>query len=74
MLPIHWGLFNLAFHAWTEPIERVLAEARARDVIVVTPRPGASVEPLQDRAIDRWWPDVPWRTGAEYPIVATRVD
>ena len=31
MLPVHWGLFNLAFHGWTEPIERTLvAAARAR--------------------------------------------
>ena len=28
MLPVHWGLFALASHGWTEPIERVLAAAR----------------------------------------------
>ena len=22
MLPVHWGLFTLAYHGWTEPIER----------------------------------------------------
>ena len=27
LLPAHWGLFTLAYHAWTEPIDRVLAAA-----------------------------------------------
>ena len=25
MVPIHWGLFDLAVHSWTEPAERLLA-------------------------------------------------
>ena len=36
LLPIHWGLFDLAAHGWTEPIERVLAAARAAGAQVVT--------------------------------------
>ena len=24
MLPIHWGLLTLAFHGWTEPMERAM--------------------------------------------------
>ena len=24
-LPVHWGLFTLALHTWTEPVERVRA-------------------------------------------------
>ena len=27
LLPIHWGLFDLALHNWTEPIERTLLAA-----------------------------------------------
>ncbi|MEM9196032.1 MAG: MBL fold metallo-hydrolase, partial [Myxococcota bacterium] len=73
LLPVHWGLFNLAYHAWTEPIERVLVEARQQDVRVASPRPGVSIEP-GDATIDRWWPEVPWRTAEEYPIVASQVD
>jgi hypothetical protein len=45
MIPVHWGLFQLAFHGWTEPVERVLAAAALRGVAVATPRPGESVEP-----------------------------
>ncbi len=27
MMPIHWGLFDLALHAWRQPIERLLEMA-----------------------------------------------
>ncbi|WP_424521163.1 MBL fold metallo-hydrolase, partial [Rubrivirga sp.] len=27
MVPVHWGLFDLALHGWTEPAERVRAAA-----------------------------------------------
>jgi len=38
MIPVHWGLFDLAVHGWTEPIERVLVAAHKHGVSVVTPR------------------------------------
>ncbi len=74
MLPIHWGLFDLAPHAWTEPIERVLASAETQGVRVATPRPGQSFEPTSVMPDAQWWPQVPWRTEQEYPVVATKVD
>lgn len=77
LLPIHWGLFNLAYHGWTEPIERTLVAASAAGVRVVAPRPGQSFEPGglgPGGLVERWWPDVPWRTADEYPIVSTNVD
>ncbi|KIG18846.1 Outer membrane protein romA [Enhygromyxa salina] len=74
MLPIHWGLFDLASHAWTEPIERTLVAAAEAGVIVAAPRPGESFEPEALGPIERWWPAVLWRTAKEYPIVSTKVD
>jgi hypothetical protein len=41
MLPVHWGLFALASHGWTEPIERVLAAARDAGAVVISPSAGA---------------------------------
>jgi L-ascorbate metabolism protein UlaG (beta-lactamase superfamily) len=73
MLPVHWGKFVLAYHGWTEPIERVLAAASAAGVAVLAPRPGQSVEPEAPPAREHWWPDVPWKTAAEAPIVATQI-
>lgn len=74
LLPVHWGLFDLAYHGWTEPIERVLVAAQEAGTAVVTPRPGESFEPAAPPAPLAWWPQVPWRSAAEYPIVATKVD
>jgi L-ascorbate metabolism protein UlaG (beta-lactamase superfamily) len=74
MIPVHWGLFNLAYHAWTEPAERVLAEAAKRGVTVAVPRAGQSVEPGAPPVFERWWPVVPGKTAAEDPIEASQVD
>jgi L-ascorbate metabolism protein UlaG (beta-lactamase superfamily) len=74
MLPVHWGLFTLAYHGWTEPIERTLVAAEAAGATVVAPRPGQSIEPAAPPALERWWPNVPWRPASEYPIKATKVD
>lgn len=73
MLPVHWGLFALAYHAWTEPMERALAAAVADSATLITPRPGQSVEPTVPQVVTRWWPTLPWKTGAQDPIVATKM-
>jgi L-ascorbate metabolism protein UlaG (beta-lactamase superfamily) len=73
LLPIHWGLFALAYHGWTEPIERVSVEAAAKQVQLLTPRPGQSIEPTDAPESQRWWPNVPWKTAAQTPIVSSQV-
>jgi L-ascorbate metabolism protein UlaG (beta-lactamase superfamily) len=41
MLPIHWATFNLAYHAWVEPIERTIKAAEEIPTLkVVTPKVG----------------------------------
>jgi L-ascorbate metabolism protein UlaG (beta-lactamase superfamily) len=74
MLPVHWGLFALASHGWTEPIERAVVAGRDAGAVVISPRPGQSVEPTVERPQEHWWPSLPWRTAAEYPIVADHAD
>lgn len=73
MLPVHWGLFDLALHGWTEPIERALVAARAEGVRVITPRPGELVEPASFGAGERWWPSLPFRSAEEAPVRSTGV-
>ena len=72
MIPVHWALLKLADHAWTEPVERVLAAARCRGVEVLAPRPGQSIEPTQAPKVEIWWPRLAWRTASERPIVGTK--
>jgi L-ascorbate metabolism protein UlaG (beta-lactamase superfamily) len=74
LIPVHWGLFSLARHSWTEPVERVLAAAHCTGTAVMTPRPGESVEPSVRpiQPTPRWWPLQSWRTASERPIIATK--
>ena len=72
LMPVHWGLFDLAAHGWTEPIERVLVAAQTSGATVVVPRPGGSFEPGTPPSLERWWPTLPWKTAAEVPIRATQ--
>lgn len=54
-LPVHWGTFNLALHAWDEPAETLITLADRRDVQLVMPRLGAPVEPARVDRVDPWW-------------------
>ncbi len=73
MLPVHWGLFVLAAHSWTEPVERVSKEAKRLKVTLATPRPGQSFEPERP-PIEEWWPHIEWQTAQEHPIKSTQVE
>ncbi len=71
LVPVHWATFNLAFHSWTEPAERLIVEADRTGAEFVIPRPGQSVEPSCPPPVERWWPEIPWETAAEHPIVSS---
>ena len=58
LLPVHWGTFNLAYHAWDEPIERTLKSAEKSGLRVVAPRPGEMVDPVNATPIVSWWREV----------------
>jgi L-ascorbate metabolism protein UlaG (beta-lactamase superfamily) len=55
MLPIHWGLFNLAFHPWQEPVERLLKIAAQKQIPLLLPRPGIPVEAAGASLNTGWW-------------------
>ena len=71
-LPIHWGLFNLALHGWTEPAERTLVAAQKADVSIAMPIPGEPFELSSPPKLNKWWPEVRWQTAAEHPIISTK--
>ena len=72
-LPVHWGMWTLAMHGWTEPAERVVAAAEKTGTVLAMPRPGESVEPARLRPVEKWWPSEPWDTAEEHPIRSTRL-
>ena len=55
MLPVHWGTFNLAFHAWDEPIKRAVKAARERGIDIVTPRLGEVLTADAPFNSVSWW-------------------
>ncbi|BCP53662.1 MBL fold metallo-hydrolase [Kaistia sp. 32K] len=71
MLPVHWGLFKLAHHSWTEPAERLLRAAQCQSVKVILPPPGQTVA-APFAPTERWWPDTRWSDASKAPIHATR--
>ena len=75
-VPMHWGLLTLAYHSWTEPIERSVAASMKDAVKVATPRPGQSFEPTdftQPTQFVRWWPRVSWEGAEQHPVVSGNV-
>jgi L-ascorbate metabolism protein UlaG (beta-lactamase superfamily) len=55
LLPIHWGLFNLAFHPWREPIERLTALAEWKNIPLLLPKPGNPTEVTGASLNTFWW-------------------
>lgn len=53
--PIHWATFNLALHAWYEPIERLMARARTIGIDVSTPIMGRVVDYEAPPVTSNWW-------------------
>lgn len=43
LLPVHWGKFALAYHAWNEPIGRVTKCAAEQQLDITTPKIGEPV-------------------------------
>lgn len=54
MMPIHWGTFNLAPHAWKEPIERLLQYAKEKNIELFIPEPGKPTE-VNGPLNSEWW-------------------
>ncbi|MER7490265.1 MBL fold metallo-hydrolase [Streptomyces sp. NPDC126497] len=55
LLPIHWGTFNLAPHAWAEPGEWMKDAAEEAGQAVAFPRPGEPFEPAARLPAEAWW-------------------
>jgi L-ascorbate metabolism protein UlaG (beta-lactamase superfamily) len=54
-LPVHWGTFSLAMHAWDEPAETLLELAPSTGSQLVMPRLGEPIEPSHAERVEPWW-------------------
>jgi L-ascorbate metabolism protein UlaG (beta-lactamase superfamily) len=61
LLPVHWSTFDLALHAWDEPILALETAARERGLPLAAPRIGGVVDvfaPDDLPPLDCWWREV----------------
>jgi L-ascorbate metabolism protein UlaG (beta-lactamase superfamily) len=56
LMPIHWGLFNLALHAWRQPIQRLTELADSQGLKLWSPAPGLPSEVVTGQEMrSEWW-------------------
>ncbi len=56
LMPIHWGLFNLALHAWQQPIQRITKIAESEGWKLWSPEPGAPTDVIRGSELkSAWW-------------------
>ena len=56
LMPIHWGLFDLALHSWTEPIEHLRTLADRRSIPLWSPEPGLPTDVVKGVELrSDWW-------------------
>jgi L-ascorbate metabolism protein UlaG (beta-lactamase superfamily) len=55
LIPVHWCTYVLAFHSWSEPIDRLWRDAKERGVTLAVPRPGERVDVDNPPEVVPWW-------------------
>ncbi|MCL2661045.1 MAG: MBL fold metallo-hydrolase [Acidobacteriaceae bacterium] len=56
LMPIHWGLFDLALHSWRQPIDRFMELVGEKGIKAWTPEPGRPTEVMKDCELrTNWW-------------------
>jgi L-ascorbate metabolism protein UlaG (beta-lactamase superfamily) len=56
MIPVHWGTFNLALHAWDAPVIELSEFADKAGVTIAVPVVGGTVDPAEP-FVDPFWLD-----------------
>jgi L-ascorbate metabolism protein UlaG (beta-lactamase superfamily) len=73
LLPVHWGTFNLALHAWDDPVETLLQLAPGSGAQLALPRLGQPFEPSHEQKHELWWRGLDERAGKKPRSRATRI-
>jgi len=55
LVPVHWGMFNLAIHNWYDPIQESVEFSKKHNVKLMTPKLGQLIS-LEDQTMTNdWW-------------------
>jgi L-ascorbate metabolism protein UlaG (beta-lactamase superfamily) len=73
LLPVHWGTFSLAMHAWDQPAETLLELAPKAGAQLLMPRLGEAVEPAHADDVVPWWRAVDKTLRAPEPDTAAPI-
>ena len=56
LMPVHWGLFDLALHPWQQPITRITELADAEGILLFSPGPGRPTDVVRGAELrSQWW-------------------
>ena len=58
LVPVHWGMFNLAPHNWFDPPNEITKRARQADINLITTRIGQLISLDNPPLYDQWWREV----------------
>lgn len=56
--PVHWGMFVLAKHTWSDPVEQLYKLGSKQNISFVTPKIRQIVNLKSDIQYERWWESV----------------
>ena len=55
LVPVHWGMFNLAIHNWYDPIQESVKYSKKYKVKLMTPKLGQLISLADKTKTDDWW-------------------
>ena len=58
LIPVHWGMFNLAIHNWYDPIQESVKYSSKYGVELMTPKLGQLVSLDRKNIFEKWWEDL----------------
>jgi len=58
LMPVHWGKFSLALHAWDEPVSLVTEAAKEANIPLLTPMIGEKVNLAAPKIYESWWKNI----------------
>lgn len=57
ILPIHWGVFDLAMHPWKESIELIFNKSKDHNLNILTPKIGEKIDE-NNLPNTNWWKEI----------------